>query len=186
MSRGGTWIWQQSNACSDCLSECSGLTHMKFPSVSENRFLHLIYSQLFSSLMDIPSILQLLPRSHHFWTWLKNLNSSTVCSPKVSLKFWKFLYNFCLLENQIYCRHAVLSSLPFSRHTQITSGTKHTRTEQDITQESHVLQPYSMQELTLQTPATNSSVIILSVITRCIPHSHILFFHFQHKVILQI
>lgn len=98
--------------------------------------------------------------------------------------FESFCTIFPYLKTKSNAEHVVLSSLPFSRHTQITNGTTHTCNEQDITQQSHMLQPYCMQELTLQTPGTNSSVITLPVITLCIPDSHTLFLYFQHQVIL--
>jgi hypothetical protein len=46
--------------------------------------------------------------------------------------------------------HCSFKSATF-RYNKIAYGTAHTRTKQDITKKSHMLQPYSMQEITQQT-----------------------------------
>jgi hypothetical protein len=73
-----------------------------------------------------------------------------VFSQRASLNILKVSVTFFINSKKIWCRHAVLSSLPLSMYTKITGETTHTCTEY-ITQKSHVLLHYSMGEMTQQT-----------------------------------
>lgn len=85
----GTWIWRQSNACSDCLSECSDLTHMKFPNCS----VHFIHTLSCLAHLRISTEFHSFYRGHTtFGLDWKNLYFSTVCSPKVKFQHFE---SFC-------------------------------------------------------------------------------------------
>lgn len=72
-------IWQQYDVCSDCLSKCSKLIQMKFPTVFEDKVLHSIHIFISFAGRWMSWVFSIFNRRHTssgLWKPLKNLCSS--------------------------------------------------------------------------------------------------------------
>jgi hypothetical protein len=104
----------------------------------------------FCLLVDISSIQHLQRRADLFWT-LKTTQKAAVfllCAlRKLCLVISKVLVAFFSSLSKISCT-LFFQFCHFSRYTTFTGGAIHSCTYQDITQQSHILQPYSKEEVT--------------------------------------